>query len=73
MAGGATTAPTAVPALTMPIAVDRSAAGNHSAMAFVAAGNPPPSPAPSRNRLAGEHPETASRGCGWRRRATRRS
>src|SRR4030095_6824264 len=49
MAGGATTAPTAVPALMMPIARDRSFAGNHSATAFVAAGNPPPSPTPSRN------------------------
>ena len=51
IAGGATTAPTAVPALMMPMAVERSRAGNHSATAFVAAGNPPPSPIPSRNRL----------------------
>src|SRR6185503_2800440 len=51
IAGGATTAPIAVPALTMPIAVDRSPTGNHSAMTLVAAGKPPPSPAPSRNRL----------------------
>src|SRR5262245_64147758 len=52
IAGGATTAPIAVPALTMPIAVDRSPTGNHSAMTLVAAGKPPPSPAPSKNRLA---------------------
>ena len=32
MAGGAITAPTAVPAFTRPIAVDRSATGNRSAM-----------------------------------------
>ena len=51
MAGGAITAPTAVPALTIPMAVERSRTGNHSAMTLVAAGNPPPSPAPSRNRL----------------------
>ena len=42
MAGGATTAPTAVPALMIPIAVDRSFAGNHSDTALVAAGKPPP-------------------------------
>ena len=52
MAGGATTAPTAVPALISPMAVDRSRTGNHSATALVAAGKPPPSPAPSRKRLA---------------------
>src|SRR5262245_47642320 len=51
MAGGATTAPIAVPALMRPIAVDRSLTGNHSATTFVAAGKPPPSPAPSRKRL----------------------
>src|SRR5882724_2126661 len=51
MRGGATTAPTAVPELTMPIAVARSFVGNHSATARVAAGKPPPSPMPSRNRL----------------------
>ena len=37
IAGGATTAPTAVPALIIPMAVDRSLAGNHSDTAFVAA------------------------------------
>ena len=52
MSGGATTAPMAVPALMMPMAVERSRAGNHSATALVAAGKPPPSPAPSRNRLS---------------------
>ena len=36
----------------MPMAVDRSRTGNHSATVLVAAGKPPPSPAPSRNRLA---------------------
>jgi hypothetical protein len=51
MAGGATTAPMAVPALMIPIASERSRAGNHSATAFVAAGNPPPSPTPRRKRL----------------------
>jgi hypothetical protein len=51
MSGGATTAPIAVPALMIPMAVDRSDAGNHSATAFVAAGKPPPSPTPSKNRL----------------------
>src|SRR5215469_17455063 len=50
--GGATTAPTAVPPLMIPIAVARSLTENHSATARVAAGNPPPSPRPSRNRLA---------------------
>ena len=43
--------PTAVPALMMPIAVERSWTGNHSATARVAAGKPPPSPTPSSNRL----------------------
>ena len=36
----------------MPIAVERSFTGNHSATARVAAGKPPPSPTPSRSRLA---------------------
>ena len=52
MSSGATTAPTAVPALMMPIAVARSLTANHSVTARVAAGNPPPSPMPSNNRLA---------------------
>src|SRR5689334_5398174 len=50
--GGAATEPTAVPALIIPIAEDRSVTGNHSATAFVAAGKPPPSPAPRSRRLA---------------------
>ena len=50
--GGATMPPTAVPALMMPMAVDRSRAGNHSATALVAAGKPPPSPMPRSSRLA---------------------
>ena len=61
IAGGATTAPTAVPALTRPMAVARSAAGNHSAITFVAAGNPPPSPAPSRKRLSASMPTPVAR------------
>ena len=42
---------TADPALMIPIAEARSFVGNHSATARVAAGKPPPSPIPSRNRL----------------------
>jgi hypothetical protein len=56
ISGGAITPPTAVPALMMPIAVDRSFTGNHSATARVAAGNPPPSPIPSSNRLTASIP-----------------
>jgi hypothetical protein len=52
MPGGAITAPTAVPALMMPMAVERSLTGNHSVTARVAAGKPPPSPMPSNSRLA---------------------
>ena len=48
--------PTAVPALMRPMAVDRSSTGNHSATARVAAGKPPPSPMPSRNRLRARVP-----------------
>ena len=44
--GGATTMPRAVPAFMMPMAVERSLTGNHSATTRVAAGKPPPSPAP---------------------------
>ena len=55
--GGAITAPMAVPALIMPIAVERSRAGNHSATALVAAGKPPPSPTPSRKRLSASDPK----------------
>ncbi len=61
IAGGATTPPIAVPALTRPIAVDRSLIGKRSAMTFVAAGNPPPSPAPSRKRLAASIQKLAAR------------
>src|SRR2546421_4955628 len=60
IAGGAITEPRAVPALMMPMAVDRSPTGNHSATAFVAAGNPPPSPMPSRNRLTASIPNPAA-------------
>jgi len=42
---------TAVPALIRPMAAERSRTENHSATALVAAGNPPPSPMPSRKRL----------------------
>ena len=49
--GAAITDPTAVPALISPIALERSLTGNHSATALVAAGKPPPSPKPSKNRL----------------------
>src|SRR5215831_10644373 len=49
--GGAITAPTAVPALMIPMAVARCEGLNHSATARVAAGKLPPSPAPKRNRL----------------------
>jgi hypothetical protein len=48
-------APTAVPALTIPIAVERSLTGNHSAMTLVAAGNPPFAGA-EQEPAAGEHP-----------------
>jgi hypothetical protein len=58
--GGAITAPTAVPALIIPIAVDRSPVANHSATAFVAAGNPPPSPIPSSSRLTASIPKLAA-------------
>src|SRR5690349_18464446 len=51
IAGGARTAPSAVPALMIPIAVARSSGGNHEETTFVAAGNPPPSPTPSNRRL----------------------
>jgi hypothetical protein len=50
MSGGATIMPTAVPRLMTPMAVERSLTGNHSATARVAAGKPPPSPAPSSSR-----------------------
>src|ERR1700728_3252242 len=45
--GGAKTEPTAVPALMMPMPVDRRSAGSHSATARVAAGKPPPYPSPT--------------------------
>jgi hypothetical protein len=50
------TPPTAVPALTIPMAVERSLTGNHSATARVAAGKPPPSPMPSSSRLTASIP-----------------
>src|SRR6266567_4050705 len=40
--GGARTAPTDVPALINPMALERLAIGTHSATTRVAAGNPPP-------------------------------
>jgi len=52
MSGGATTIPSAVPAFMMPMAVERSLTGNHSATTRVAAGKPPPSPAPRSRRQA---------------------
>ena len=51
MSGGAIIPPRPVPALMMPMAVERSLTGNHSATARVAAGKPPPSPTPRSNRL----------------------
>ena len=54
MRGGATTAPTLDPVLTMPKARARSSGGNHSEIAFDEQGNPPPSPRPSRNRAMPE-------------------
>ena len=44
----------------MPIAVARSRAGNHSATALVAAGKPPPSPIPNRNRLTASNPKVVA-------------
>ena len=46
ISGGARTDPTAVPALIIPIAVDRWCNGIHSATTLVAAGKAPPSPIP---------------------------
>ncbi len=43
---GATTAPTLVPALKMPVANARSFLGNHSATPLIAAGKLPASPSP---------------------------
>ena len=51
---------TAVPAFINPMAVARSTAENRSATAFVAAGNPPPSPMPSRHRLTASMPNVAA-------------
>ena len=42
--GGATMAPIAAPLLNIPVAVDRSSAGNHSPVSFMAAGQLPASP-----------------------------
>ena len=49
--------PRAVPAFMMPMAVERSFTGNHSATTRVAAGKPPPSPAPSSSRQAASMPK----------------
>ena len=49
-ASGATSAPTFVPALKMPVASARSRLGNHSATVLIAAGKLPDSPIPSANR-----------------------
>ena len=57
MAGAAKMPPTAVPALMMPMAVERSRMGNHSATALVAAGKAPPSPMPEQEAAGGEHAE----------------
>ena len=57
ISGGARTDPTAVPALIMPIAVDRCCGGIHSATTLVAAGKAPPSPMPNRQRAANKEPE----------------
>ncbi len=48
MIGGASSDPIAVPALIIPIAVERSDGSIHSATTRVAAGKAPPSPIPSR-------------------------
>ena len=61
MSGGATTMPRAVPAFMMPMAVERSLTGNHSATARVAAGKPPPSPAPRSSRQAAIRPKLVAR------------
>src|SRR5215475_13543218 len=47
---GATTAPTLVPALKIPVARARSFFGNHSATVLMEAGKLPASPSPSANR-----------------------
>ena len=60
ISGGASRLPPPCPALMMPIAVERSWAGNHSATALVAAGKPPPSPIPRRNRLTASNPKVAA-------------
>src|SRR4029077_15693976 len=51
ISGGATIPPTAVPALMMPMAVARCPTAKPPATARLAAGNPPPSPIPSKKRL----------------------
>ena len=50
MSGGAITEPSAEPLLKIPEAVERSCAGNHSAVSLTAAGQLPASPTPSRKR-----------------------
>ena len=47
---GARIAPTQVPELKIPVASARSRGGNHSAVAFTAAGKLPLSPSPSTKR-----------------------
>src|ERR1044071_7097912 len=49
---GATTAPTLVPALKIPVASARSRLGNHSATVLTAPGKFPDSPTPSSARAA---------------------
>src|SRR5262245_24477152 len=49
---GATTAPTFVPELKMPVANARSFLGNHSATVLMEAGKPPASPNPRAKRAA---------------------
>ena len=61
ISGGATTMPRAVPAFMMPMAVERSFTGNHSATTRVAAGKPPPSPAPRSSRQAASMPKLVAR------------
>src|SRR5579871_5484302 len=61
--GGASTEPTAVPALMMPTAVDRCSGEIHSATTRIAAGNPPPSPIPSRKRAPSSRPKPEANPC----------
>ena len=47
----------------MPMAVERSPTGNHSAIALVTAGKPPPSPIPRRNRQMANPIKTVASPC----------